>query len=475
MILDKNGQPYNNEQLQELEAIKNILEGNTVIDYDKLNGWLGANDSTEELKLDQVEQEDLRRMARKRFYQNPHGKAIIRAIKTYIIGQGIELTWPDGSTSEQELYEDYREDPENQCRLRDKELIEETLIDGEVFRHYLPHKDFSKNYPIVRHIPPETINDPTNTHSDGIELDPNDAETPVAYFRMINTIQAEVIPASEIQHVKINCRRNQKRGRSELEPILNAIGRHDNWVKDRATLSAIRNKIALIKQVKGGQVNALSGTTSTGSSTNTNENKQYKPGTIFTASPSVEYNMLSPNLQATDAQHDGRMLQLLMTIGGNIPEFIFDPSNANYSSSLVSESPFVKHIMDWQDFFEEVFREEIRRVLVYSGTPEDKALDLVNEIGMEWPTIVHRDWSEEAKTWKELSEPGASGEPIASIDTVRMKVGLDPDQEQEQIDQQEKDQRNRYGDERQFDLERMLTMARSGGNGDGEDDADFSR
>jgi hypothetical protein len=53
-----------------------------------------------------------------------------------------------------------------------------------------------------------------------------------------------------------------------------------------------------------------------------------------------------------------------MAAGTNLHEYVFgDASNANYASTLIAESPFVKAIEWWQIFFEQVFAGIYRRVI----------------------------------------------------------------------------------------------------------------
>jgi hypothetical protein len=97
---------------------------------------------------------------------------------------------------------------------------------------------------------------------------------------------------------------------------------------------------------------------------NESKKQNIRGGTILTAGPGVKYDMLSANINATDAKEDGRNIKLSMAAALNMPEYIFgDASNANYASSLIAESPFVKAIQYWQLFFEYYFAQIFRRVI----------------------------------------------------------------------------------------------------------------
>jgi hypothetical protein len=130
----------------------------------------------------------------------------------------------------------------------------------------------------------------------------------------------------------------------------------------------MRTAIVMIKKVEGTptEVGNLAATLPTARRQSQNETKRtnFRGGTMITAGPGVDYKMESPNINASDVKEDGRNIILAMAAGMNMPEYIFgDASNANYASTMIAESPFVKQIQSHQVFFEYHFGQIFKKVL----------------------------------------------------------------------------------------------------------------
>jgi hypothetical protein len=129
----------------------------------------------------------------------------------------------------------------------------------------------------------------------------------------------------------------------------------------------MRSAIILVRSIEGSpsEVSGMANTIPTATTpSGTTQRKSFKAGTILNAGPGVKYDMLSANLNATDAKEDGRNIKTTIAAGLNLPEYVFgDASNQNYASSLIAESPFVKAIQFWQVFFEFHFGQIYRKVV----------------------------------------------------------------------------------------------------------------
>jgi len=424
---------------------KSLFEssGTLVKNYFKDNlGWSGGDDAPH--RLDESQRESLLTQARLRYYQNPHARAVIRGLRIYTIGKNLELAFGEDDKEPEELWDSFSNDPSNRLKLRIKEMIERLFRDGETIIRFFDNPDTSRPWPVIRLLRPEYIKNPphgvmqANIH-DGIEFDGDDVETAVAYYYSSNGKDFEIIPADQILHWKINCDSDTPRGRSILEPLLNAITRHEEWVVSRAVLSKVRNSVVMIRKVAQ-NVGAALGITKTentkksdGTSTE-DAYKMIKPGSVFSGTKGIDYQMASPNLQAQDAQHDGRMLILLMCAATGFPEFFFGDSNAgNYATALMAESPMVRMMEDWQDTIEYYVKDMIRKVLEHSGWDYECASEAANLADVGWPSLVHRDWSDEVDGMLKLYV-----EEIISRRDVQMRTGFDPDATDIQMDKEGK-------------------------------------
>lgn len=167
----------------------------------------------------------------------------------------------------------------------------------------------------------------------------------------------EFFPASQFMHFKRNVPRNVKRGLSDYYPVYDDLRTEAKLAKNVGTGAALQAAIAWVEEYASGvtqpQVAALGTSQATSTITRTAANngqqttnqvrmnagsiirvgagKQYKPGPM-----GAERN---PSFMLA-AQY------LLRRIGVRwvMPEYMIsgDASNANYASTLVAESPFVK-------------------------------------------------------------------------------------------------------------------------------------
>jgi hypothetical protein len=162
-------------------------------------------------------------------------------------------------------------------------------------------------------------------------------------------------------------------------------------------------------------------------------------GTVLTTSGNIEYEMISPNINAPDVKDDGRAMLLKVASGVGFPEMIFtaDYSQGNYSSSMVAQNPFVKEIEDWQDFFETYYNEFFARVVEASikyGKPKlPKGTDLTCTI--VWPSLITAD----IKVNNEAKEKQFRNKTL-SRRTWMESEGLDYDVELENMRQEEEEE-----------------------------------
>jgi hypothetical protein len=241
---------------------------------------------------------------------------------------------------------------------------------------------------------------------------------------------------------------------------------YKKWLDDRMRLNLIRATLALVKKVQGttDQVASIASaqrTVNAAAPDGTPYAKLPEAASIFTASQGVEYQLLSPNLQASDVKEDGRNILLAVSAGAGLPEYMVtsDASNANYASTMVAEAPGVREFMDWQDFFGLCFQEICTKALmagIKAGevpTHEEVEIKLrvtdpetmeaheesfraqqevSTDVTVTFPELVHRDIEKETKSYVQQVMQGWMSNRTAST-----RLDLDYDYEREQIDIEE--------------------------------------
>lgn len=445
-----------------------------VPDNDEFQNALAA---TADRELDQSTGEALRASAQMVSMKSPHMRGYLGTLGRFVVGVGptfsaqvesddvkkaidewwaefgrvnqwsdledeIPLrTWRDGEAFvrffKQETEgppEDWEPDPELWGRLQPAEDI--SLED-------LQPPDIPEGMTLLRLIPPDQIKDPNDQVTHGILTAKSDVVTVLGYLWTPKDKLLEIIPASDIQHIKINVDQDVKRGRSQLEVLLKLNKQYQDWLAYRILLNLFRSSVVLLKKIIGGTATQVAAIKNKWASertdnTRTNATKMFKPGTTITSTGGVEHEFIAPNLQASDAQHDGRSILLAEAAAMGMPEYIFtaDASNANFASTMVAESPAVREFERWQDFFEAYFIEIYRRVMVngaeagqIEGLKPEEAQTM--QITTDWPPLISRDELEHAKANQIRNTAG-----ILSKETWAKEDGRDWETESELIDKE---------------------------------------
>lgn len=336
----------------------------------------------------------------KLYYTNPSARGIIDTMVNFIVGKNAAIIPLDPDPKVAAYWSLFYE--VNNMDLRIKELVKRTLLKGESFLRFFEPKsvdlsssstqyynDIPLEYsvPLVRFVEPEEISDPDNTNSFGINTSIEDVEEILSYVRHKKEDKdpraREVIPASQVIHTKILVDSNVKRGISFLIGIAEYIVKYQSWLEDRITLNRMRTLFNLVMKVTGvGSAQALKnsfedasiqepehvagcGIDSTASTANSTAKKLPKRGSVLLSTPNIEYEFLSPDIKATDTKEDGRAIDLMLSKGTGLTEYIIrgDASNANYASSMVSESPMVRMFQAYQDIFEKPLQQLYRKVI----------------------------------------------------------------------------------------------------------------
>ena len=397
--------------------------------------------ATADRELDTQTGEALRQSARRAAMKSPHMKGYLGSLGRFVVGVGPSFTAQlgEGKEDAQKAIDEWWAmfGKINRWSDLEDEIPHRTWRDGEVFTRFFvqesegppedwepdmvrlaalhPKEEFNaddlepaeipQGMTIIRLIPPEQIQEGDTGFSHGIVTSKVDVVTVLAYLWHTPDGKAlqEIISAKDVQHIKINVDQDVKRGRSQLETILKRNKQYEDWLGYRILLNLVRSAVVLVKKITGATATQVASIKNKWASeradnTRTNATQMLKPGSTVHATEGIEYDMLSPNLQASDAQHDGRSILLSEAAATGMPEYIFtgDSSNSNFASTMVSEAPAVKEFQRWQDFFEPYFIEIYRRVMV-NGAEAEQIKGLEKEeaetmpITMEWPELISRN------------------------------------------------------------------------------------
>jgi hypothetical protein len=398
--------------------------------------------------------------------RQPAGRNILQTMRDFIIGKRAEITADPANEEVQAYWDAWAED--NDFDMKSKEIINRTIRDGESFLRWFPAVGTDAHLQL-RFIDPTQITAGTSGKPTyGIETAPDDYEEVISYNRKYTDasgiLRGQTIPADEIDHVKIGVDSDVKRGTPFFEGIGKYMRSYDKWIEDRIKLNRIRhiwNIVAEplsgaqpISDLKAKFADVTAGATATGKDA---KKQATRSGSVL-FSKGIKWDLKALNIRANDTKEDGRLIQLMIALGTNIPEYVVraDASNANYSSTMVAESPFVRAMEAWQDFFEKVFKNIYRRVIEYGIERGDlksqyeqisflwdaekeqdiehkETVDTPTECSVNFATLIHRDIKQETDAVQiHVTEGWCSNK------TASETFGYNWDTEQEQIARERK-------------------------------------
>jgi hypothetical protein len=387
--------------------------------------------------------------------KNPYAINIHENLISYVVGEGHKYTIvakKDASVSEeaikqaQEALDAWLE--ENRWCKRQQELVLRLDRDGEVFLRKFVGADGMTR---LRFIEPYRIRQPAGNQQAtwGIECDPDDVETPRTYHIAPLTTADEWDPvdASEIQHRKVNVDSNVKRGVPTtwaIGPVLERVAR---LMDNMGVIAEIQTAIAMIRRHLGGTKAGLENMratkadyTKTSPTGKTEYYEKRKKGAIIDANANTEHEF--PPAPDVTGWIEGASFNLRGAAARiPLPEFMLtsDASNANYSSTMIAESPAVRMFQRRQAAQKEADLEIIWEALERMADAQAFPADILESIDIqcEPPTVEVRDEKAEADTNKVYVDMG-----IMSKQTVSASIGLDYEQEQANIEQHDKEHPN---------------------------------
>lgn len=372
--LERTRMAVEESQLRQLEEASNI-----VTERPDSGGWArGAGANTSSGAFTPTDRSSMVQQARQMFRFDPNARGALCNLIYYVIGEGAKITPQSKDPRIHRLWREFWNSSRNRMALRQAEIILRTFRDGETFLQI--HRTDEFGLPTwkttVRFRDPELLRTPpegsgASSAIDGIQTREGDPETPVAYYFLdsySSNANVVAVPASDIIHLKIFADSEQKRGETYILAAMENFTQYKEWLRYRIILNKVRTAFVLIKKVTGGSADVMAIQSTMGQSATSRSGETRKrippPGTMVTANAGVEYDFKSANINASDAAEDGRSMKLSMAAATNMPEYVFgDASNANYASTLIAESPFVKGIRFWQNFFEFHFKELFKQVV----------------------------------------------------------------------------------------------------------------
>lgn len=334
-------------------------------------------------------------------------------------------------------------------RKREREALWRLLRDGEMLLRFFDDGARLR----VRFVDPENLVG-SMKHPKGVETEPDDVETPVAFWirRSASETDAERVPAAECVWAKVGTDANEMRGLPWLFCLLNLLQRQGNHLKALMASAVLRNAYAIVHKHKAGPqqiadhvARIRTGTREvTDSGTKRTIKRQVvRPGTHLHVGAGDDVDFKSPNIEAGDQVKLCREMDLAGSQGTGLAEHYYrmDTEARTMAGVIMSEGPTEAMVLDLQAVVaEDIVRPVLLKVMESAltsaaaeiATGEAAPEAIAGEAVITGPRFPRRDRDKQVVADLKLYNAGA-----ISLRTVQIRDGLDPDEEKEQIAQDE--------------------------------------
>lgn len=290
---------------------------------------------------------------------HPLAKAIIRTLRNYVIGKGVKLMFKNADC--QKVWDEFEKRAKFHNKLRSD--FETLIWAGEIMTEKTTDRE---GRPTMKQVDPSTVWE--------IVTEPTDIEQ-VFYYHQQYPTQWQLIykagdktteyiindiPADKIIHIKDNVTPGEKRGRSELFPVLSWLKRYRDYLNAKTVKAQTEESWALDISVDGNQ-----GDVERIASDNT-INRIPPAGATRVHNKDVEYKYLQPTSSSTTGRDNvAEQLRVTIAVGAGLsPDWLGeDSASASRATAFVKQSPATRNVEDKQRFIEDYLRQIAQHVL----------------------------------------------------------------------------------------------------------------
>jgi hypothetical protein len=175
---------------------------------------------------------------------------------------------------------------------------------------------------------------------------PGEDEVIPAYDPHTDTVDENGRFPAVMLHYAINRPVGAQWGEPDLAPLLRWLSRYANWLEDRARLNRFRTAFLYI--VKGKFISEAERITRQSQLNATPPN----PGSILVTNESESWDVISPKLEASQANEDGLALKKMIAAGAGFPlHFLAEPESSTRTTAEAAGGPTFRRFEQRQRFF----------------------------------------------------------------------------------------------------------------------------
>ncbi|GCE13317.1 hypothetical protein [Tengunoibacter tsumagoiensis] len=321
---------------------------------------------------------------------NPIAFAIIEITTSFVLGKGVSITASEPVV--QQILQDFWNDPDNHMDTRVYSLCTELSLYGEQFVRFYINRLNGKVK--IRQIDPSII--------DQIETDPEDIETPMRFHlrpigpavvlptatdvqRSLNTEGEWLLAGSDVVQFCINKVSNAKRGKSDLATLLPWLRRYKDWLTDRVRINKYKSAFLWDVQLQGADKKAID-----------RKKMEYayppEPGSIIIHNEAEKWSAVRPEINANEAEADGRALKLMLAVGAQLPEhYLSDGNYGNRATAAEMGLPTLLKFQRRQHILRALLRTILDRVILEAQKAHRLSNTLATDYEILFPQIDTAD------------------------------------------------------------------------------------
>lgn len=384
------------------------------------------------------------------YHNDPHAKAIISILRDFTLGRGFRVDSEDKEALA--LWHAFSEVNDLQCMM--EQVATELPIYGEELLWWLPNQEANITYQLrpgdtapTALLPRVKLIDPSNIVE--IITYPEDISRRIAYIWLAPTqfqiytkgqksdqVQPSLkfiyrqIPADQVDHFTINGVSNEKRGRSDLFPVLGYLKRLRDAVDYEMIAHMKQSAWAIDTSIEGSQSDIdayIQSQVALGTIT--------QAGSEFVHTSKIKREFVSPQSGSGGSEEIFKWCLSMISAGTQIPVSYFGThlsGGQTRASAVVATEPVAKKFEMRQLVYERMIKKMWSRLMKWAGKP-----GVTCEI--TFPDIITQDRTAKLRDLAMSQAQGwISKERAASIAAKELGITeYDYNQEQEQMKAEE--------------------------------------
>jgi hypothetical protein len=315
---------------------------------------------------------------------NPLARRLVILTRQYVTDQ-IEFSCTHEGTTR--FLKELWEHPLNRIGRRIPEWCDELTLTGNLF---VALTTDSAGMSYVRVFPTDGIKD--------IETAGNDVQQETAYMpkaSLDDPDPAHILnywhyktrkPKTAMLHFAVNKLAGMKWGEPDIAPLLPWLARYASWLEDRVRLNRYRQAFLYVVR---GKFNDAADKEARQNELNANPPS---PGSILVTDESEDWGVLSPQLDAFDANADGLTLKKFIASGHGVPlHWLSEPEGSTRTTAEAAGTPTFKTLEDRQRLFQQIVQEILTVAVARRAMRGDTSVDPTAAIHVTAGDVSERD------------------------------------------------------------------------------------